>query len=230
MPFTTETKEEILDYCENHLPEDDWYEEQFDFILDEDLRERIIQEFKAIRFAYKLYEGITAEEENLVFEVRNQILAYASIYEAVIENVIETYYRDTEEYDKLTHEMVLKPYSLPQIKLDKLKNELDHDGKQIIPAFYARSKKDSPKVRFADKCNTAEELGLIHSFIGKDGEIVNLPTEIKNIYSYRNCIHLLAEKRKDITYELDLSKKAYRRMRPFIDQIKEKLREDEKIS
>ena len=53
------------------------------------MKNRIITEFKAIRFAYKLYEGIEATNENLLFEVRNQILAYASIYEAVIENVFK---------------------------------------------------------------------------------------------------------------------------------------------
>ena len=39
----------------------------------------------------------------------------------------------------------------------------------------------------------------------------------------------MAEKRKGMDYELDLSKKAYRRMRPFIDQLKEKLKQDGKI-
>lgn len=92
MSFTKETKDEIIQYCNNHLPEENWYKKQFDFILDEILRDRLIKEFKAIRFAYKLYEGIEATEENLLFEVRNQILAYASIYEAVIENVLEEYY------------------------------------------------------------------------------------------------------------------------------------------
>lgn len=64
---------------------DEWYENAFCFIQDAELKNRIIAEFKAIRFAYKLYEGIEATGENLMFEVRNQIFAYASIYEAVIE-------------------------------------------------------------------------------------------------------------------------------------------------
>ena len=42
------------------------------------------------------------------------------------------------------------------------------------------------------------------------------------------AIHLAAELRKGIEYELGLSKLAYRRMRPFIDQIKAKLQEDSK--
>ena len=41
---------------------------------------------------------------------------------------------------------------------------------------------------------------------------------------------IIAEQRKGINYELDLSKKAYRRMQPFIDQLKEKLIKDGKIN
>jgi hypothetical protein len=50
------------------------------------------------------------------------------------------------------------------------------------------------------------------------------------IYAYRNGIHIIAERRKGINYELELSKKAYRRMRPFIDQIKEQLSKDGKFN
>ena len=88
MAFSEELKKEIEEYCNNHLAPDFWYENEFSFIKDADLKKRIIAEFKAIRFAYKLYEGIEATDENLMFEVRNQILAYASIYEAVIENIL----------------------------------------------------------------------------------------------------------------------------------------------
>ena len=88
MAFSEKIKREIENYCNNHLASDLWYENQFSFIKDLELKKRIVTEFKAIRFAYKLYEGIGAENENLMFEVRNQILAYASIYEAVIESQI----------------------------------------------------------------------------------------------------------------------------------------------
>ncbi len=78
MAFSEEIKEEINSYCNKHLADDLWYENEFSFIKDTELKSRIITEFKAIRFAYKLYEGIEARDTNLMFEVRNQILAYAS--------------------------------------------------------------------------------------------------------------------------------------------------------
>ena len=76
MAFSEEIKNAVNSYCNNHLAPDSWYENEFSFIKDAELRERIIAEFKAIRFAYKLYEGIEATDTNLMFEVRNQIFAY----------------------------------------------------------------------------------------------------------------------------------------------------------
>lgn len=229
MAFPKKLADEIRVYCTNHLPPDSWYENEFSFIQDIALRNRIIAEFKAIRFAYKLYEGIEATGENLIFEVRNQILAYASIYEAIIENVLNAYYSDTVEFDALMHHDVPVKISIPLQKQVILQNALSHDGKTIVPFYYARKEKEKPQVRFDDKCRTAESLGLIHKFVNTDGVEVDLPSEIIEIYSYRNGIHIIAEQRKGISYELDLSKKAYRRMQPFVDQLKGKLASDGKI-
>lgn len=229
MAFSEELKKEIELYCTNHLPTNSWYKNEFCFIQNIELRNRIIAEFKAIRFAYKLYEGIEATDENLMFEVRNQILAYASIYEAVIENVLSTYHSNTAEYDSLMHHTIPIKISIPQNKQKVLQNALSHDGKQIVPFYYDKREKEKSQVRFDDKCRTAENLGLIHKFVNDNEIEVDLPSEIIEIYSYRNGIHIIAERRKGINYELELSKRAYLRMRPFIDQLKEKLGEDGKI-
>lgn len=229
MAFSKKIKDEIENYCNKHLAPDAWYENEFSFIQDIGLRNRIIAEFKAIRFAYKLYEGIGATDANLMFEVRNQIFAYASIYEAIIENILSTYYFDTEAFDSLMHHIIPIRISIPQDKKDKLQDALSHDGKEIVPFYYARKEKEKPKVRFDDKCRTAESLGLIHKFVNDRGIEVDLPSELIEIYSYRNGIHIIAEQRKGIKYEVDLSKRAYRRMRPFIDQLKEKLAKDGKL-
>lgn len=226
MPLEKEIIEEIKKYCESHLPENNWYENEFNFISDDNLRKRIIQEFKAIRFAYKLYEGIQAKEENLIFQVRNQILSYASIYEAIVEHVLTTYYNATKEYDELIHHRIPVQISIPKDQQSKLEDILSHDGKDVVPFYFAEKKKEKSKIRFEDKCNTAQDIGLIHSFTDSRGNKVELPEEIKEIYSFRNGIHLIAEQKKRISYELELSKKAYKRMRPFIDQIKFKLEKD----
>lgn len=229
MAFSKEIQDEIYAYCNNHLPEENWYETEFDFIKDEALRKRLVEEFKAIRFAYKIYEGIAAKDENLIFEVRNQILAYATIYEAVIEHVLSEYYSETKEFYDLMHHIVPVPICIPSENLDKLNNLLVHNGETVATFTYREKKKDKPQVRFDDKCHAAENLGIIKKFENKEGVEIDLPSEIIEIYGYRNGIHLIAEQRKGIKYELDLSQKAYRRMQPFIAQVKAKLKNDGKI-
>lgn len=228
MPLDNNTKHTVYDYCNNHLPEKSWYEAEFEFIEDAALRKRLVEEFQGIRFAYKLYEGIEAEHENMIFEVRHQIFAYATIYEAVLHYVLYTYYEDTEEFHRLQYHETLAKIDIPAAKKSVLERELEHNGKGIVPMYMKERKKDDSQIRFDDKCKTAEALGLLHKFVSQPGEEIDLPGEIIEFYSYRNAIHLVAEQRKGIAYELDLSKRAYRRMRPFIDQIKDKLQQDKK--
>lgn len=226
MPLKPKIQKSIYEYCNNHLADEKWYKQEFGFIKDTLLRERLITEFRAIRFAYKMYEGIEAKDEHLIFEIRNQILGYATLYEAIIEYVLITYYSATPEFDELTHHTVPTRISIPQSKLKKLKEELTHAGENISTFYYKRKAKEATKIRFDEKCKTAEKLGLIQKFKSDKGELIDLPQELIEIYSYRNGIHIVAEQRKGIVYELDLSKRAYRRMRPFIDQIKNKLQSD----
>lgn len=228
MPLSQEIKNEIYTYCNGHLADENWYREEFEFIEDEKLRVRLVQEFKGIRFAYKLYEGIEATDENLIFEIRHQILAYATIYEAVLHYVLYTYYESTQEFHELQYHIAPAKIDIPERQVATLSSALLHNGERIIPYHMQERKKNKEQVKFADKCLTAEELGLLYVFKNELGEIIDLPREIIEIYGYRNAIHLDAELRKGIEYELELSKKAYRRMRPFIDQIKAKLQQDRK--
>lgn len=228
MPLDAHIKKAVYDYCNNHLADESWYEEEFEFVQDEKLRKRLVEEFKGIRFAYKLYEGIEAVGENLIFEIRHQILAYATIYEAVIHYVLYTYYSETQEFHDLQYHNAPAKISIPENKKVKLSKELMHNGEEIIPYHIQERKKDDTQIRFDDKCKTAQMLGLLHSFEGANGELIDIAQEIIEIYGYRNAIHLAAEIRKGVDYELSLSKLAYRRMRPFIDQIKEQLQKDNK--
>ena len=228
MPLSHEIKDIIYQYCNNHLANEEWYNTEFEFIEDPILRKRLIEEFQGIRFAYKLYECIEAKDENLIFEVRHQIFSYATIYEAVLHFVLYNYYSDTPEFQELQYYFIPTKIDIPKAKLAVLKKELTHNGEEIFIYHMQKRKKEDTQFRFDDKCKAAEKIGLIHSFVNNDGITIDLTSEIIEIYGYRNAIHLVAEQRKGIVYELELSKRAYRRMRPFIDQIKEKLKMDKK--
>ncbi|WAG12385.1 hypothetical protein NRZ32_04400 [Aeromonas dhakensis] len=107
-----------------------------------------------------------------------------------------------------------KIISIPAEKLEQLKSALEHDSKDIIPTYESIGKTDVTKVRFDKKADCAFQLGLIDEWL-KD--------YLVEIYEARNAIHIHAEIRKSLDYQLELSRNAYRRMRPFIDQIKTRL-------
>lgn len=50
MPLAKEIKDAVYLYCNNHLADEAWYNEEFEFIEDEPLRKRLVEEFKGVRF------------------------------------------------------------------------------------------------------------------------------------------------------------------------------------
>lgn len=243
MPFDNTVKSTILAYCTRDLPNDNWYEQAFSFIKDSELKSRLISEFKNARFVYKIFEGLSAEGELLLAEVRMQVLMYASIYEAIIHYILfDEYFKDNPVVQNLLVQKVNKPFYIPQAKKAAINALLFHDGKTIIPYFETTQKRDITKIRFDEKCEAAFRLGILteiaeqkypHADILPDIKpIPDMPifySELVRIYEVRNAIHLHAELKKEIDYHLQLSKIAYRRMKPFLEQIEEKLKTDKLI-
>ena len=184
-----------------------------------------------------MFEGIAAEDELLLAEVKMQVLMYASIYEATIHYVLfDEYYKDNPVVHKLLIQNVNKPFSVPASKLSTISALLSHDGKTIIPYFATTQKRDITKVRFDEKCIVAFQLGILSEIPEQNATTAEILSDIKSIsgmpifcseliriYEVRNAIHLHAELKKEIDYHLALSKIAYRRMDPFLKQIKTKL-------
>ena len=236
MPFNFEMINDIDNYCKRDLPKEQWYQDCFDFIKDLNLRERIIKEFKNVRYIYKIFEGISADNELLLAEVRLQILMYASIYEAIIHYLLfDEYYKEHESVQKLLIQNANKQISIPEEKRKQLGDLLIHDGKKIIPYYPTTKKRDITKIRFDEKCKAAFQIGLLKEINNPkitlniqdvDSFVPDFCTELIKLYEIRNAIHIHAEIKKDIEYNLNLSQIAYLRMQPFVEQIKEKLRED----
>ena len=228
MPLNEEIRGLIFTYCRNHLADNSWYDKQLEFIEDDDLKRRIIREFMAIRFAYKLYEGIQAKKENYIFQIRYQIFAYASLYEAILDYVLLNCYKENRHFKNMLYYKKLKKISVPKNKMS-IFDEIEHDGKKIFPCYEGMKKNDYSKIKFESKCDVARRIGLIYKIKYRKGKECDLPNDILRIYNIRNGIHLYAEKRKGIEYDIELSKVAYRRMKPFLEQIKLKLKKDKKI-
>lgn len=82
MAFKENIKKEVDEYSRNHIGSKDWHISQFDFIDDNKLATRLGEEFLAARYLYKILEGLEAGGWLQRAQIRLQVLAYASIYEA----------------------------------------------------------------------------------------------------------------------------------------------------
>lgn len=214
MAFTDETITAIKSYIDAHLADWNWHKERFDFISNKTLQLRLADEFISTRYIYKMLEGLNADEWLLRAQIRLQVLTYASIYEAVLHHILFTEIPSNTHVQALTEFETKKEISIPQHQKLTLTKALNHDGKDIIPTYKSTVKIDVTKVRFDKKAECAEKLGLINA---------KLKDEIIELYEARNAIHIHAEIKKNLEYQLDLSKRAYMRMEPFIMQIKENL-------
>lgn len=210
MAFEAAVKDQITAYIGAHVADEAWHITYFDFIKEPTLERRLGEEFISTRYIYKLLEGLEADEWLLRAQIRLQVLSYASIYEAVIHHILFDRLRTEPDVISLTEFPMKKQVSIPNASLALLQKHLEHDGKQIIPTYEAVGKTDESKVRFDKKAECAATLGLIESW---------LRDELIEFYEARNAIHIHAEIRKSLDYQLDLSKRAYLRMQPFKEQV-----------
>ncbi len=215
MPFDPEVGMAVDQYAMADLPGGiEWHVEFFDFLGDDSvLQQRLGQEFFAARYMYKVLEGMRSQAEWAKdMQVRHQVLQYASIYEAALHHLLLNTLSDTAPVRGLRYKQQLKRYSIPpdlRSEFDRLNNTI-HDGKRILPAFRAETRIRDREIRFEDKVAAAVALGLLAETLAKD---------IKDIYDARNAIHIHAELKRGRLWEIELSRKAYRRMRPFRRQV-----------
>lgn len=215
MPFELKLQEEILKYAYGHLPNEDWYDKNFyPFIKNQELRSRLIIEFKNSRVIYKIFEGLQATDELLLAQIKTQVIMYVSIQEAVINYVLFDLKKDSDIVKGLLFQDRLVQISIPQEKRGKLTRELSHDGKNIITHYLDKKPVDKTKIRYDQKVNTCFNLGLIDS---------QMKDDLIKLYEYRNTIHIEAELKKGLTYDLEMGELAFRRVEGLSIRFSENL-------
>lgn len=210
MAFDAELKKKVDEYARAHIPDEGWHTSYFDFIDDRTLAQRLGKEFMAARYIYKILEGLEADDWLLRAQIRLQVLSYASIYEASLHHILFSNLSAEPQVIALTEFPAKKEISIPAGKLAALQSSLEHDGKRIIPTYEGVGKIDQTKVRFDRKAECASILGIIEDW---------LKEELIEFYEARNSIHIHAEIRKSLNYELDLSRRSYMRLQPFKEQV-----------
>jgi hypothetical protein len=210
MPFDPDISDAIHRYINVHMADEEWHHDFFTFVSDADLATRLAQEFLSARTLYKLLEGLRPDDWLLTAQVKVQVLMYASIYEATLHHLLFDRFATDARVIELLEQKIYKRFSIPAKSSATITELLSHADKQLIAMYETTTARDETKIRFDEKAQCAADIGLIDSA---------LCAELVSIYSARNAIHLHAELRKGLVYELDLSRMAYRRMQVFREQV-----------
>lgn len=221
MAFEKQIQEKLEEYVYGHLPNDEWYDKNFyPFIKDTELRNRLIIEFKNARILYKIFEGLQAKENLLLAQVKTQVIMYVSIQEAVINYVLFDVYKDSELVKDLMYQQRLTKIDIPQDSKSKLQKELHHMGKEILTYYLEEKAVDITKIRYDQKVETIYNLNLISE---------NLKEDLINLYTYRNTVHLEAEIKKGLKYDLQMSELAYRRVEGLSMELSKSIQRKETV-
>lgn len=216
MAFPKDLAEKVNKYCSSHIPSDEWYKEKFfTFIKDKEIWNRLVIEHKNARFIYKVFEGLQAKNERLLAQVKTQLIMYVSIQEEVVNHVLFALLKDNQYVQNLCQIEKLTKISIPQDSLESLEKILNHDNKEIIPCYYRQNKVDRTKIRYDQKVQVLKKLGLIDEDLEKD---------LIKLYEYRNTIHLEAERKKGLDYDLEMGELAYRRVEGLSIQLEKKMK------
>lgn len=199
-------RDQIHLYCSKDLPGDlNWHIQQFVFIDDIELRERLGRAFYAARYMSKLMEALYVQDNELHSFIKFQVMQYASIYEAVITHLLWNKFKDHKEVVALQTHKAYKPVcALANLTTIKYGDE------QIYTCVYKDEKTPKNSIPFSDKVDCCVRIGFIDAAYAED---------IKNIYTLRNLAHIETEAKKQIELEIEHAKLGYWRMQPFLDTI-----------
>lgn len=209
MPIKKEIRDEILLYCDSHLPKDT--AKMFDFIEDESLKNTIVLEFEAARYVYKLGEALQANSGRQHAHVKFQIVQYAGIYEAIIVYLLWEKFQSNMAVQRIESHLTYKIAG----SLSKGVQIVTNKNEPVFLCVESEQKTSAVSIKFDDKVNAAVEIGFV------DGQIGG---EIKEFYKLRNAIHLQSAVKNNIKYEIENSLLAFRRMLPFTRGVREFLR------
>jgi len=206
MPLEETFRNSIHAYCKRDLPGDlQWHIDQFSFVEDVELKQRLGRAFYSARYVGKLMEALFAAGDEIHPFVKFQIMQYASIYEAVVSYLLWNRYADHVEVKTLQTHKAYKPVSALG-RLTKMK----YEDEELFTCVYREEKTHKNSISFKDKVDCAVRIGFVD---------VAYAGEIKQIFELRNLAHIENEAAKRIEVELEQAKAGYWRIKPFLEKI-----------
>jgi hypothetical protein len=213
MPLDEPIRDLIHTYCVKDLPGDlAWHVDQFHFVADVELKKRLGRAFYTARYLSKLMEALRAPGDEIHPFVKFQIMQYASIYEAVLTFLLWTRYKEHPEVRALCTHKSYKPVAALGSATSMLFGE-----EKLFTCVYRDTNTPRNSIPFKDKVDCAVRIGLVDPAYSED---------MKKTYELRNLAHIETEAEKQADVEIEQSRTAYWRIKPFLELIVSKIEED----
>ena len=217
-----ETRESVVSYCNNHIvPDDDyienpmhnhpieWFMDYFSFIPDNALQKYLAEAYYQARFVYKIMQGLHLTSFKKTAFLKFQIQQYASIYEALLDFILETYHRNE------IAESILKAEEYRPVPAFSNNTELsitmNSRNEKVHPCIKKYGKRPLKTVKIDDRTNTGVALGIID---------LSIKEALDALYDLRNNIHLLKAAEANYRPTIKECEGAFRLMPKIVDQIK----------
>lgn len=206
----------VVNYCNKDLIPDadfhadnqfesEWFEDYFSFIGNPDLQKHLGSAFYQARFMYKLMSALRLPKSKHQGIVKFQIIQYSSIYEAILDYIIE---RDFKDEIMLKYaDTIYAP--VPALSKD---TKMTYGGTPIYPCNQKIKKKQIKGMRIDWRTEFAVEKGIISQ---------DVKERICSLYELRNNVHILKATKNNYFPQIGQSKKAYQLMKDFVEEVKQ---------
>jgi hypothetical protein len=217
------TREIVVSYCNNFIVPDnnyidnptkththpiDWFKDYFDFIGDTALKTHLAEAYYQARFIYKIMQGLQLTSFKRNAFVKFQIQQYASIYEALLDFILEKY--NKEDIKEKLKEVEYKPIS---VFASNVECNVDENGQKekVFTCRKSAKKINLKNTRIDKRTEIAASLGIISQ---------TTKQSFDNLYDLRNNIHLLKASIANYRPKVEESFEAFKLMSSFVLEVK----------
>lgn len=192
------------DYDAEEQFESEWFESYFDFLGDENLKKHLGTAFYQARFMYKLMSALRLPKAKHQGIVKFQIIQYASIYEAILDYIIERDFKDEimTKYADTVYSLV------PALSKD---TKVTYKGNTVYSCRKTTKKKSIKSLRIDWRTDFAVEKGIITE---------DIKNRICSLYDLRNNVHILKATKNNYFPQIKQSRDAFELMEEFVAQVK----------
>lgn len=219
MALSKEIIQKVINYCNRDLVPDkqyitkkkgvlfpsEWFESYFSFLNNKLLEKNLGEAFYQARFLYKIMSALNLPFAKHKAFLRFQIIQYASICEAILESVIERFYKN-----EFQNKYAINEYAVCKNATSK-ETKILFEGKPLYLCKIKKKKADIKRERIDHKTEFAVEHGIISPESKK---------QFDQLYDSRNNIHILKAINNNYRPQVKEAKNAFKIMQRFASEVK----------